>query len=343
MQPIFVPDVERHIQAHALPPVRPQRIERRPGRHADAAMHAVLAVGVARVRQLVIDVTVDVGLEMHLRRRGLHGYPRAVDAHAVVLGGRRQAVDELDALGVVWPDRDDQMIARVAVGLGRQPGMGGPFDMDALGTQTQAVIGPLHPRDDRQRRLELQRLLDVLGVAQQQRLAIGPQQPAVDRPAIVQRCQQPARIDDGQMRAVRQSHRGPVAVREIHVGEGECPRHERWVGRVELAHDPVGPDPIQVVLDCPGVHQAAGVEDDAGAQQLGRLGDLGRLRETAHARRQHQRVDHAIGARRPANDPAPRQPAHSHRHPSIPLAAGRFGLFRSRSRQMIPVDEPGNC
>jgi hypothetical protein len=52
---------------------------------------------------------------------------------------------------------------------------------------------------------------------------------------------------DGQFIEVGNPHRGPVAVREVEMGEGEGAGDEGIVLRVVLAFHPERPDPVQVV------------------------------------------------------------------------------------------------
>jgi hypothetical protein len=87
------------------------------------------------------------------------------------------------------------------------------------------------------------------GTRGQQAAAILGQQPAVQRPAIQEGGQQPARIDDRQFLQIRMADRGPVAMGEVDMGDREGARNEGLVAGIELALDPVGPYPIQVVLD----------------------------------------------------------------------------------------------
>ena len=68
--------------------------------------------------------------------------------------------------------------------------------------------------------------------------------------------------------------------------------------RIELAIDPIGPDPVEVVLDGPGVHQPPGMEHDTCAQQLQRRGHFRRLREAVQVR-QHGDRDRRNPARGP--------------------------------------------
>jgi hypothetical protein len=63
------------------------------------------------------------------------------------------------------------------------------------------------------------------------------------------------------------------------------------------------------VLDRLGIHQAAGVENDAGAQEFQRLGDFRGLGETPHARKQRRRIEHAVASRRVFHEEFPWQPS----------------------------------
>jgi hypothetical protein len=49
---------------------------------------------------------------------------------------------------------------------------------------------------------------------------------------------------------------------------------------IVLTFHPVGPDPIQIVLDGIRVEEAAGMQNETGAEELQGLLDLERLRES---------------------------------------------------------------
>ncbi len=85
------------------------------------------------------------------------------------------------------------------------------------------------------------------------------------------------------------------------MGDGKGARNEGVVIGIELAFDPVGPHPVQVVLDHPAVDEAAGMEHHSGAQQLHRLAHLGGLGEAVQTRQHGHRVEETVGARQAAN------------------------------------------
>ena len=61
------------------------------------------------------------------------------------------------------------------------------------------------------------------------------------------------------------------------MGDGKGARDKGIIFGIELAFDPVRPDPIEVVLNHTAVDKPACVEHDTGAQQFDRFTDLGGL------------------------------------------------------------------
>ena len=78
-------------------------------------------------------------------------------------------------------------------------------------------------------------------------------------------CQQAAGIDNRQLLAIRITDGSPVAMGQIDMGEGEGAGDKGGIAGVKLAFDPVGPNPVQVVLDDSTIDQAAGMKYHAGA------------------------------------------------------------------------------
>ena len=79
----------------------------------------------------------------------------------------------------------------------------------------------------------------------------------------------------------------PVSVGQIDMAEGKCPGDKRAIIRVKLPFHPIGPDPVEIVLDGFGVDQPSGVEGYSGSNQLnrflnfrglGKLADAGKKR-----------------------------------------------------------------
>ena len=73
------------------------------------------------------------------------------------------------------------------------------------------------------------------------------------------------------------------------------------IGGVKLPFDPVGPDPIEIILDRFRIHQTTGMKQHAGSQQLNGLAHLGGLRKIPHLRQQGDRIQKPISPRRPRN------------------------------------------
>ncbi|MDZ7643293.1 MAG: hypothetical protein U5K76_03055 [Woeseiaceae bacterium] len=171
---------------------------------------------------------------------------------------------------------------------------GRPFIEQQSDSAGQYQSGGMRSRYDREACAHLERLLDPLQLRRQQTRTIAADEPEIERPAIVEWRHQPARIDDRIDSEVRLRDGRPVAVRQVDVAEGKRARYEARIGRIELALDPVGPDPVQVGLDRPRVQQAARMKTDARAQQLDRFGDIGRLREPPHAREEAHGIDESV-------------------------------------------------
>ena len=90
-------------------------------------------------------------------------------------------------------------------------------------------------------------------------------------------------------------------MRQVDVAEGKRPRDERFVGGIELALDPVRPDPVEIVLDRLRVHETAGMKQHAGSQELERLGEFRGFSEAPNFRHQLERVEKTVGSRRPSD------------------------------------------
>jgi hypothetical protein len=84
----------------------------------------------------------------------------------------------------------------------------------------------------------------------------------------------------------RIADRRPVAVGEVDMGNRKGARDKGYVVRIELAFNPVGPDPVQVMLNDPTIDQATGVKYHAGPQQFDRFAHFGRLGKTVQPRQQ---------------------------------------------------------
>ena len=151
-----------------------------------------------------------------------------------------------------------------------------------------------------------------LRAGREQNTSVFSQNPAIEGPAIKKGGEQTPGIHDGQFRAVGQSDRRPVAMCKIDMGDGESPRNKGVVFGVELALDPVGPDPVQVVLYDPAVDEAPGMKHYAGTQQLNRLGNLGGLGEPMETGQQGNRVKEPVGPSHTTNNEFPGQPLQPH-------------------------------
>jgi hypothetical protein len=83
---------------------------------------------------------------------------------------------------------------------------------------------------------------------------------------------------------------------QIDVAEGEGPGDERRVFGIELPFDPIGPHPVQIVLDRLGVEEASGMKLDSFSYQFNGLGNLGGLGKSAHLGHEGQRIQYPMGA-----------------------------------------------
>jgi hypothetical protein len=280
-----------------------------PGGHADVAIRFALLAAAGEV-----EVNVALGVVGHPQRVGRVAEPDgrlAVDLESLLRGIEGEVMDELDAFRIVGAHRHHQ--PAVFIGDGTDFGLaGGGLGHAGREVEDQAVF--LAAGDHAQVRLQQQPLghRGVVELAGQKAPAAFGDDPEVERPAVVERRDQPAGIDDRIDRHAGAADRGPVAVGQVDVAEREGARDERRVVWIELALDPVGPDPVEVVLDRLGVHEAAGVEDDAGAQQFQRLGDFGRLRKAAHPGQEGCGIEHAVAAGRVLHEEFPREPAEHH-------------------------------
>jgi len=118
------------------------------------------------------------------------------------------------------------------------------------------------------------------------------------------------------------------------MGEGEGAGDEGLVPRVVLAFHPERPDPVQVVLDRPGVQKAPGVEHHARAQKLEGFLHLERLGEALEACEKFHRVHQAPGPCRAAHQLLPGEPPQPHGEPFLPWTGGF--LMRETDR-IFPV------
>ena len=118
-------------------------------------------------------------------------------------------------------------------------------------------------------------------------------------------------------------------MREIDVGNREGARNEGVVPGIELALDPIGPHPVEVVLDDAAVDESARMEDHPGPQQLDGLAHLGGLGEAVQARQQRDRIDKPMGPRHAAHQETPGQPLHP-RHCSPPCSVSPVYLASAR-------------
>src|SRR4051812_45771926 len=105
---------------------------------------------------------------------------------------------------------------------------------------------------------------------------------------------------------------------EVDVAERKRAGDEGFVAGVELALDPVRPDPVEVVLDGLGVYEAARMEKHAGAKKLDGFGDLGGLGEAAHPRKQADRVEKTVCTRGAGDKGANRPGVEQHTRGSFP-------------------------
>jgi hypothetical protein len=152
-----------------------------------------------------------------------------------------------------------------------------------------------------------------LRARRKQETSVFSQNPAIDGPAVEKGCNQTPRIHDRQFRTVGQSDCRPVAMCKIDMGDGESPRNKGVVLGVELALDPVRPDPVQVLLYDPAVDEAPGMKHHACTEQLYRLGNLGRLGKPVETSQQGDRVKEPVGPSHTTNNEFPGQPLQPHR------------------------------
>src|SRR5690606_38757668 len=148
----------------------------------------------------------------------------------------------------------------------------------------------------------------LLELAGEEIAAVLLDDPRIDRPRIVKRRHQSARVDQRVALAAGRADRRPVAMRQIDMAEGGGARHEGHVRRIELPLHPVWPDPVEIVLDGLRVDDAARVEDEARAEELDRLGGLGRTAKAAQPPQRLRGVGEAVGPGGPARDVFPWDP-----------------------------------
>ena len=74
------------------------------------------------------------------------------------------------------------------------------------------------------------------------------------------------------------------------MSDRKCAGNEGRIHRVKLALYPVGPDPVQVVLDNTAVDQPPSVEHHAGSKQLDGLTDFRWLGKTVQLTEQRDRI-----------------------------------------------------
>jgi len=97
-------------------------------------------------------------------------------------------------------------------------------------------------------------------------------------------------------------------MREIDEGEGKSPGNKSVIFGIKLTFDPVGPDPIQVMLDDTVVDKTPGMQHHACAQQFDRLVNLGGLGESTETRQQGDRIKKPVSPGNAANDKFPGKP-----------------------------------
>ena len=93
---------------------------------------------------------------------------------------------------------------------------------------------------------------------------------------------------------------------EIDMGNGKGPGDKGIVFRIELALDPVRPDPVQVVLDHAAVYQPACVKHHTGTQQFDRLAHLRGLGKAMQPGQQRNRVEEPVRTGDTTNEEPPR-------------------------------------
>jgi hypothetical protein len=132
------------------------------------------------------------------------------------------------------------------------------------------------------------------------------QETPIQGPSVKKWCKHAAWVDDRQIWTIWITDGGPIAMGEIDMRDGKRPGNERFVPGVELTLDPVGPDPIEIVLNDPAVDEPTGVKDDTCAKQLDWHAHFGGLGEAVNASKQRYGVQKSVAARNAANDESPR-------------------------------------
>src|SRR6056297_288656 len=112
------------------------------------------------------------------------------------------------------------------------------------------------------------------------------------------------------------------------MAERKGPRNKGVVRRIELPLDPVGPDPVQIVLNGLCIDKPPGMKKDTGPQQLNGLLDLGGLGKTAQPRQKGDRIEHPVGPGCPLGDKPPRNPSHKNSNRITISSAGPRTRFR---------------
>lgn len=338
-------------------PARLQAVQRRRGRQADLAGDGA---PFARRAEGLEDVAPAVLRHTHPPRRAVQvDGGGAVDPQGGAVVGQLDAVDEADALGVGGAHGEGQPAGAVGLAGEVSPAPGSPGLPDHVGAAFQVAGG----REDARLDLkgappvgpgggESEALLGAPGPGREEWGAVVGDEPGVERPAVEQGGDEAVRVDQGEGVEVGQAEGGPVAVRQVDVGDAEGARDKGDVVGVELALGPEGPDPVEVILDGAAVDQASGVEEDAGAQQLDRPGHLRRLGEAVQPGLQGDGVDEPARAGQAREDEAPREPPQPHPcHPTNaarqrgprtgPLARLVFATKRSNDQGGIATIVPG--
>ena len=105
------------------------------------------------------------------------------------------------------------------------------------------------------------------------------------------------------------------------MSDRKCAGNEGRIHRVKLALYPVGPDPVQVVLDNTAVDQPPSVEHHAGSKQLDGLTDFRWLGKTVQLTEQRDRIQKTMTMGHTLNHITPGQPV----HPAHSFASCSFG------------------
>ena len=282
--------------------------------HADSAVNLSgpvrLAGAAGGVVQQATDVAAGVvrGEQLVGRAVGDHVHP-VVHPPAVARVAGGDPIDELDPFRVVGPQGHDQRAAMRARRLELDPDhrLAPLQNHRSRLAQHQVVLAA--GGDNCQAVVHNQLLLDLLirQATGKQGFALGIAQPEIDRPAVLHRRDQPAGIDDGIDRQGGQADGRPIPMGQIDVAERECPGNERNILGIELPLDPVGPDPIEIVLDGFRVDDPAGMKEDARPQQLNRFGHFRGLREAANPRQPSRGIAQPIRPSGPLDDEFPGQ------------------------------------